>query len=195
MKKNVLKSAAFAAGLIFASASAQALVVHNDGISGPYTGLYRPSPSSFAVNFNGAAGASAFSFDLIGGLSLDGMNCCTDIFTLNLNGTDIFSGSFDLGGGGTNTIFSNPLGFATAGGTAGFFQGGLLTVTGIINLLAGSNTLTFSYAGGAQGLGDESWGVNNVNVAGAVSAVPVPPALLLFGSALLGLLGLRRKNA
>jgi hypothetical protein len=196
MKTSILKGAAFAAGLFLASQSAQALVVLDDGISAPYTGQYRPTNTSVSTTFNATAGASALSFDLIGGLSLDGVNCCTDTFTLSLNGTDIFSGSFDLGGTGADTIFSNPLGFLTAGGSNGFFQGGLLTVSGIVNLLAGSNTLTFSYASNfPQGTADESWGVNDVNVANAVSAVPLPPAVLLLGSGLLGLVGWRRKRA
>jgi hypothetical protein len=52
--------------------------------------------------------------------------------------------------------------------------------------------LNFS-AAGLQGIADESWGLDNVQV--AVSPVPVPPAVWLFGSGLLGLLGIaRRKN-
>jgi hypothetical protein len=51
--------------------------------------------------------------------------------------------------------------------------------------------LDFS-AAGLQGLADESWGLDNVQV--AVAPVPVPPAVWLFGSGLLGLIGLARRN-
>jgi hypothetical protein len=51
--------------------------------------------------------------------------------------------------------------------------------------------LNFS-ATGLQGLADESWGLDNVQV--AVAPVPVPPAVWLFGSGLLGLIGVARKK-
>jgi hypothetical protein len=51
--------------------------------------------------------------------------------------------------------------------------------------------LNFS-ANGLQGIGDESWGLDNVQV--AVAPVPVPPAVWLFGSGLLGLIGVARRK-
>jgi hypothetical protein len=51
--------------------------------------------------------------------------------------------------------------------------------------------LNFS-ANGLQGLNDESWGLDNVQV--AVAPVPVPPAVWLFGSGLLGLIGVARRK-
>lgn len=51
--------------------------------------------------------------------------------------------------------------------------------------------LNFS-ASGLQGLADESWGLDNVQV--EISAVPVPAAVWLFGSGLLGLIGLGRRK-
>lgn len=51
--------------------------------------------------------------------------------------------------------------------------------------------LNFS-ATGLQGLADESWGLDNVQV--EVSAVPVPAAVWLFGSGLLGLIGMARRK-
>ena len=51
--------------------------------------------------------------------------------------------------------------------------------------------LNFS-ATGLQGILDESWGLDNVQV--QVSAVPVPPAVWLFGSGLLGLVGIARRK-
>ena len=51
--------------------------------------------------------------------------------------------------------------------------------------------LNFS-AAGLQGLGDESWGLDNVQV--AVAPVPVPPAVWLFGSGLAGLFGVASRR-
>jgi hypothetical protein len=51
--------------------------------------------------------------------------------------------------------------------------------------------LNFS-AAGLQGIADESWGLDNVQV--EVSAVPVPAAVWLFGSGLLGLIGIARRR-
>jgi hypothetical protein len=56
--------------------------------------------------------------------------------------------------------------------------------------------LNFSASGlqiaGLTGLDDESWGLDNVQV--AVAPVPVPPAVWLFGSGLLGLIGVARRR-
>jgi len=51
--------------------------------------------------------------------------------------------------------------------------------------------LNFS-ATGLQGLNDESWGLDNVQV--AVAPVPVPAAVWLFGSGLIGLLGFAKRR-
>jgi hypothetical protein len=51
--------------------------------------------------------------------------------------------------------------------------------------------LNFS-AANLQGIADESWGLDNVQV--SVAPVPVPPAVWLFGSGLLGLLGIARQK-
>ncbi|HYA39620.1 MAG TPA: VPLPA-CTERM sorting domain-containing protein [Candidatus Methylomirabilis sp.] len=59
------------------------------------------------------------------------------------------------------------------------------------NHSASDMVLNFS-AYGLQGLADESWGLDNVKV--DVSAVPVPPAVWLFGSGLLGLIGVARRK-
>lgn len=53
--------------------------------------------------------------------------------------------------------------------------------------------LALNFSGvGLQGLADESWGLDNVHV--EVSAVPVPAAAWLFGSGLLGLIGVARRR-
>jgi hypothetical protein len=55
----------------------------------------------------------------------------------------------------------------------------------------GSLELNFG-ASGLQGIGDESWGLDNVRV--QVSAVPVPAAVWLFGSGLVGLATVARRK-
>jgi hypothetical protein len=56
----------------------------------------------------------------------------------------------------------------------------------------GSSLMLNFGANGLQGLADESWGLDNVKV--DVSAVPVPPSVWLFGSGLLGLIGVARRR-
>lgn len=179
-------------GAMMLVASAEAAVIHSDAF-GP-GGPGRATDTSFSVNFNStSAGASGFSFDLLGYLSLDGQNFYEDQFTLSLNGVDIFKAAFDLGGGGLNVVYLNTPGLVNGPVSSVFFAGGNVTISGIINLVAGLNTLDFSYDSlpdpghaGFQGIGDESWGVETVDVAN-VSAVPVPAALPLLATAMLGL--------
>jgi len=59
------------------------------------------------------------------------------------------------------------------------------------NHSASDMVLNFS-AYGLQGLADESWGLDNVMV--QVAPVPLPPAMWLFGSGLLGLVGMARRK-
>jgi hypothetical protein len=120
-----------------------------------------------------------------------------------LNGIDILNAAFDLGGGGANQIFQNLMtGYTQTGGSPGIFLGGSISISGLIDLVAGDNVLTFGYASlatpknaGFQGLGDEGWGINNLDVT-AVTSVPLPTAGFLFGVGLCGLFSLagRSKN-
>ena len=153
------------------------------------------SPGSLSASFNAAAGAGTVAFDINGYASLDGVNCCTDTFTLALNGTDIYSGSFALGGGGANTVFFAPVGSTQTVTQFAFFGGGVANIFVPLTLVAGNNTLTFTYAGAAQGLGDEGWGLQNVVVNGNAVPEPAEWAMLIAGFGLVGAIARRQRGA
>lgn len=89
---------------IFAGA-AQAAIIQND-----FSSLgAQLNPGQISWNFNSTGGTALLGFELAGYRSLDGYNNgYTDIFHLVLNGAEIFTGAFNLGGGGSNTILYNP---------------------------------------------------------------------------------------
>jgi len=168
-----------------------------------------PTDQSISLNFNSSVATTGLSFVLDGYASLDGQNGFEDDFSLRLNGTQIFLGTFNLGGGSDSgsqaNIYSNPFGATlsnpTNNGTGVGFNGGkeVFSFAGL-PLNIGSNSLTFTYTSladanhaGFQGLGDEGWGLELVNV----SAVPEAAtwAMMVLGFAGIGLLAYRRKNA
>lgn len=191
------------AGLL--GSSAQASVI----FAGPTPAM--ATNQSFSLDFNSSSVTTGLSFVLDGYVSLDGQNFYEDDFSLRLNGAQIFLGTFNLGGGSNSgaqaNIYSNPFAAAlsnpTNNGTAITFTGGRETFdfAGLaVNI--GSNTLTFAYTSlsdanhaGFQGLGDEGWGIEQVNVS-TVSAVPEPStwAMMIFGFAVLGVMAFRRKS-
>jgi hypothetical protein len=153
------------------------------------------SPGSIDRTFHAAQGAGSVTFVVDGYGTLDGAGVSgglEDIFTLSLNGTPIFSGSFDLGGGGINTVFFMPDGASVTPHSGCFNCGGsTVDVSLTLDLLEGLNTLTFSYASRVpQAPGDEGWGVHGVVVTGEAlaSAAPEPRtwAMLLLGFFALG---------
>ena len=184
-------------------------LAHSASLStgGYVLGSQLATPGSFEAVFTAPdAGASELSFDLVGFKSLDGYkNCCGDVFHLSLNGTELFAGAFNMGGGGSNAILLNPNGGTALTTTNGAgddphnshqvtWAGGVTAVALPITLLAGLNSLTFSYSGQFQGLGDEAWAVNSLAIA---TPVPEPQtyALMLAGLGVLGFLARRRKGA
>lgn len=181
----LLKSLAIAAAVAATSASAVTLV------SVPASTGQLSSPGSTSVDFTAAAGAGATDFVIQGFGSLDGQNPYQDTFTLSLNGTDIFSGTFDLGGGGANVVFI-PGGATYSVNTFGFFAGGEVTVHAPLTLAAGTNTIGFRYDGTAQGLGDEAWGIRALTVTEATIPEPAAWALLVVGFGVIGVAGRRR---
>jgi hypothetical protein len=188
MMRTFLGAAAVAATVLFGGA-ASAATVFDDGAT-DFNGQYR-GVGFLDVTFSAAAGDSPISFDLFGANSVDGDNEWRDDFEVSLNGTPVFRGSFSMSGGGANVVDLNTLGWvwSTVTNPGGNFEGGVTSVSGLVTLLAGSNTLrvTFSSPGpnnnGDQGLGDESWALNDLQVA----AIPLPATLSLLALGLGGL--------
>ena len=184
---------------IFSSVSNAALITEDLGVWG-----MKASPGHITWNFNAPNGPAALEFELVGDKSLDGYNnCCTDIFHLALNGAEIFRGSFNMGGGGWNTILFNPNGgtsLTTTYGATGdvhnsqqvTFAGGLTQIMLPIHLLLGSNQLHFSYTGNSQGGRDERWGVNLATI--TTKTVPESANYILLLVGLAGIITLRSKR-
>lgn len=182
MTKLIRKSLTVAAIMALSTVGAKAVTFVTPSVL--------PTDTSFSVNVNAASGGQAnIAFDLLGWASLDGVNYYEDDFTLALNGSEIFRGSFSLGGGGDNSVFTNTFGLNVVGLQPNVvtFAGGDLLISGLLRLAPGNNNFTFSYLAlasghaGFQGTGDEAWGVRNLNI----SAVPLPPATILLGTSLL----------
>jgi hypothetical protein len=165
--------------------------------SEPGSGGMLQSPGALEFSFDAHAGQGRVTFDLNGFLSLDGNNAWSDVFTLALNGTDILSGTYDLGGGGGNLTFFAPDGSSIDAVSYGVWNGGLARFDVPLGLLEGLNTLSLRYSGSAQGLGDEGWNVSNLTVYGPSGAVPEPAswALMIAGFGLVGARMRRRRPA
>ena len=204
LSRSALASLAIAT---FLSSSANAALL----LAGPTPAM--PTNQSVSLSFNSsAATTTGLSFILDGYLSLDGQNFYQDNFSITLNGAQIFLGTFNLGGGSDSgsqaNISSNPFGATlsnpTNNGTGISFNGGKETFSfAALPLNIGSNTLTFTYTSldanhaGFQGLGDEGWGLEPVNVSAvSVSAVPEPStwAMMILGFAGIGFIAYRRRN-
>lgn len=203
-----LKLPAIVAALVVTPQAGAAVLYSSAMLSGP-------SASPGAVGFTAAApnaGPAAFSFNLDGYNSMDGVNFWEDDFTLALNGRTILALSYDLGGGGANAIFTN-LYAAAVSYTSPPARGNksLLVRYADLPLIAGSNVFTFAYASptgsalggsgahaGPQGMGDEAWGVSKVVLtAPVVSVVPelASWAMMLTGLAAAGVALRARRRA
>jgi hypothetical protein len=186
--------------LLFGAGAAMASVIHDDGGTNPIgvgdeAGQYR-SVESVSFDFTSTLGDRILSFDLFGRRSVDGVNDWQDVFSVLINGVELLNASFNLGGGGTHEVYSNPNGWSWSVASSGMWEGGIASVSGLVTLLDGVNTMTVSFASpglangpGGQGIWDESWALNAVTLA----AVPLPAGFPLLGLALAGLAGLRRR--
>jgi hypothetical protein len=192
-----------AAAALFGSAGAQAAVLFDAPAAIPQ----QADNTDYLVNFAAPGGLANLSFTINGYASLDGQNWYEDDFTLTLNGLDIFRGTWNLGGGGADAIYLNPLGFTanniSGNGTDVTWAGGQVNVAGVVNLIAGTNTLKFNYSAlpynegqnaGWQDMGDESWGVEKILVTTAGVPEPASWALMIGGFGLAGA-ALRRRRA
>jgi hypothetical protein len=195
MKAGLGWAAALAVAL--AAGAGQAAVVHDDAATN-FTGTYR-GVGSFDVSVLGTGGSAPISFDIFGARSVDGDNSYSDLFTVALNDLVVFTGTFNMSGGGANKVFTNLFGWTanTLTNPGGFFKGGVTSVAGNIDLLSGLNKLTFGFSpvkGGNQGTGDESWAINKVDIIPPPAPVPLPAALplLALATAALGAAGLRQ---
>lgn len=185
--------AAFLLALSLGGGVADAAVVHDDAAT-DFTGEYR-GVGQLDVTFTSVGGSSAISFDLFGARSVDGFgNGFDDVFDIIVNGVTVFSGLFNMSGGGISTVATNTESWAwsTVTNPGGFFEGGVTSVSGLVTLIAGANTFSVVFSSpdasnsGNQGVGDESWALNNLDIA----AVPLPAALPLILLGLGGLAGL-----
>lgn len=192
MTRFVPLAAALAASLLAAGAQA-ATVFSND-----YGDVPMSSPGAVTASFAAGAGAGSVSFRLDGFASLDGDNFYIDVFSLSVNGATVFSGTWDLGGGGADEIFQAP-----AGVTLIRNDGRTLDITVPVALVGGANSVTFAYdsptvwdgsgRAGPQGLGDEGWGLGQVTVMSSVVPEPGSALLLLAGLGIVG--GAARRRA
>lgn len=186
------------AGLLAAAGTARSALLYSAGPTGALE-----TPASVPASFDALAGAGALSLQLQGYATLDGDNFWIDILHVTLNGTEVFSGTFDLGGGGIDRVLLNPNNGSALKDSAAHAVDLLIPVT----LLAGTNNLVISYESptlfegvaraGFQGLADEGWGLNSVQVSSVqVNNVPEPAtaALMLGGLGCMGWLARRRRR-
>jgi hypothetical protein len=191
--KSFFAGAAFALAGLAASGASAAVIFDNPTPTAEMDTMAAPVVDTF----NAPAGLATATFTIDGYGSLDGQNFYEDDFTLTLNGAPILVGTFNLGGGGDQVLYTAPAGAVATnvqGYTAGVvsFTGGQEIVKIPVSLEAGENTLGFSYTSlagpnhaGFQGLGDEGWGIHNLQVAGGVPE-PASWALMMVGFGGLG---------
>ena len=158
------------------------------------------SPDSILAGFAAGAGAGQVSLQVQGYATLDGDNFWIDILDVSLNGSSVFTATYDLGGGGIDRVLGGSASSAVKNSSAQ-----TLDLQIPVTLLGGSNALLISYSSpytfegidrsGPQDLFDEGWGLNSASVSGA-APVPEAPSAALLAAGLLaaGLRAARRRR-
>ncbi len=157
-------------------------------------------PAHTAINLS-------FLFAAIDSLDGTGTFPQGDFFNVVVDGTTIFNESFANATSYQIQSYVPPvgvelarrvdLGFSGPGGyyTDSAYNLGADPVFSNIAHSASTATIQFFIQGvGIQDLNDESWAMDNLNISVAPAPVPVPAAAWLFGSGLLGLIGVARRK-
>ena len=166
------KRFAAAAALVVCAggASAASLVYAHDFIDHGT----QASPGSVGAVFTASAQPATLKFLLKGYATLDGANDFSDgldygdYFHLVVNGQEILTAGFVMGGGGENLVLLDLAGAKVRPHTNGFDAGGHTEVSVPIQLVEGRNTIEWLYTSAVpQGLGDEGWALGQVKVMAA----------------------------
>jgi hypothetical protein len=200
MKMNRIAIAVLSLAAVFTSSSYASVITKDFSNLG-----VQKTSNQIEWNVDTSSGVSILEFELAGFKSLDGYkNCCTDTFHLWVNNAEVFIGSFNMGGGGSNKVLFNPLGAKAVTTTfnatdkvnsskQATWAGGITRITLPVDLLAGANQIYFSYSGRTQGAADEGWGINKASLTNVV--VPEPNTLVLLLGGLFSMMMLRRRAA
>ena len=196
MKKTIVAAALTLA--VYSTAANASVVLPAQAGTGEMS-----TPGMKTYMFNAGASSGIIDFILDGYNTLDGNTNgdpsyaqYEDTLHLFLNGSEILTGRYALGGVGVSTTDLAPSGASVAAISNGYSLGGTATfsLSGMLN--QGLNTLTFSYTGLAQSTADEGWGLRNVTVQGASFAGAVPEtatwAMMIVGFGVAGAM-LRRR--
>ena len=155
------------AALACTALAAQAATVY---ASSPVAQPERPTDNAYNVKFKADAGPATLSFVIQGHDTIDGDNCCIDLFLLTVNDVHLFTGTWDLGGGGTNrTIFDS-----NGAQVTWYPTRREVAITVPITLVQGRNRLQFTYESpsmfegsarsGFEGIGNEGWSIGHITV-------------------------------
>jgi hypothetical protein len=153
------------------------------------------TPGAFDIAFNSTGGAGVVAFRIDGFNTLDGGGAGDhdeDHFFLILNGSQVFDGTWDLGGGG-GANFTGPPGSTAVAPPSIFGQGGHVDISVPLAFLSGANQLRFEYRSEKPlGIVDEGWDVRALSVTGPGVDVTPPgvPEPGTWSLMVLGFLGL-----
>jgi hypothetical protein len=191
-----------------------------DGSAVPFSGNIlrndnggNPQSPATVLTLTGLGAHTSVSLGFLLGIldSWDAVGCCSpDSFNVQIGSggpmTSIFSELFDNCNGGAGQTFGGASRGVWFNGSGGCFADAaydLSNFSPLLNIAHTSSTLVVSFFAsgpGWQGGGDESWGIDNLNIsmdAVEMATVPEPATLSMLGASLVGVAALarRRKNA